>query len=457
MFLWIVLIVTFLGSIMVAHMFGKRQKALILPVCAGYTFALVATVGSVGGFLHFIFTVWNYVMVMFLCNGFPRRDGLGNPVWKAFLVFYGYMFLVVFTGYFPLEGAREYLQIFLNTFAAGYFLAMWMCKNEGAYGKVLTGVLVAAWFTIIYVVRHGGLDASGLDANGRGALDVNLLAEGVRMNVNHSALAYSCFLPFLVSAMLLTVRKPSDSILRFLSGIAFILISIMIVRTGSRNGALALLPCLWFFFCATKRRHRAGRILIGILVVGALLVGVARAMRNAESIRAFDFRAKSQLEKGYETAGDAATSGRLELYLGVYNQMTFFEKIFGKGFTLNGSRWTHDRMTGTDVYRTKITMENLHSIWVSIFCRAGFLGVLLFIIFIVISFRRGFMLGDRGRLALLYFGVWLLTGTGEAWGVIGGQTAILAGIAMGLLTNQTVTNSELMIERDRLMMMCWRG
>lgn len=142
MFDWIVLGSTFFGSLILSRVLTNRQRNWVVPICVAYTFGLVATVGSVGGFLHFIFTVWNFVIVMILTNGLKSVDGKDNPAWRAFLFFYGYMCLIVFTGYFPVEGIRDYLQSFLNTFASGYCLAIWMCGGEGRYGKVLSLSLI---------------------------------------------------------------------------------------------------------------------------------------------------------------------------------------------------------------------------------------------------------------------------------------------------------------------------
>ena len=113
MFDWITLIVTCLGSMVVARLFTDRQKMWLIPFCLAYTFALKATVGSIGGFLHFLFTAFNFVITMFLCNGFQRIDTRNNPVWKAFMIFWWYMFVIVFTGYYPIQGANKYLQEFV--------------------------------------------------------------------------------------------------------------------------------------------------------------------------------------------------------------------------------------------------------------------------------------------------------------------------------------------------------
>lgn len=449
MFDWIVIITTIIGSLLLSRVFNSKQKMWLVPFCIMYSMGLVTTAGSIGGFAHFMFTVWNFVVVMVLCNGFPSSDWKGNPVWKAFLFFGVYMFIIVFTGYFPIIGACRYINEFVTTFAAGYFLSCWMCKNPNALNRVQVFVLIAAWFAIIYAIRHGGLNPALLDASGRAALDSDSLEEGVTQNVNHTALTLSCLLPFLVTLMLKPAEKIGESFVKWAASAAFVIIVLMIIRTGSRNGALAFIPCIWYFFNASKKKGRlAVQIFLAVFIFAAIAVGLKLVMRNASSIRAFDFLGQSGAEI-YETAGDALTSGRISMYKSNLDNMSVIEKLVGKGFMMSDNVWSFDRKTGLYVKNRKLTSGNAHSMYMTVFYRSGFIGVFLFVVFLVKAIRQGLRLGNRGRIGLVFLGVWLMTGVGEAWGMIGGHSAILAGIAMGLFTNNVVQNPELMTERDK--------
>lgn len=439
MFQWTVLAVTVLGSLAFRRVFSHRQRLWIMPFCLAYMFWLKATVGSIGGVLHFAATSFNFVIVMFLCNGFFRPDTRNNPVWKSFMVFWMYMFAIVFTGFFPLQGACGYLTEFVTTFAAGYFLAMWICRTEGSLKNVLIAVLCAALLAIAYSLQHGGLDASLLDEQGRAGLDVSLLDEGVDQNVNHVALSMTCFLPFLLVLMLKGYRGMFVKSARILAGFAFVVVTLIVIRTGSRNGALAFVPCVWYFFHATKRRGgKFAKLMIGVCVLISVMVGVAVVMRGSDHLRAFNF----SISSGYgDTALERLSTGRTHIYENVWHAMSPMERVFGRGAAL----WDkfYDTETGEVIKVTKVNTGNLHSMYVVIFLRSGFVGSFLFLSFLMTVIRWGFRLGDRGKMALLFIGLWLATGVGEGWGMIGGTSAVLAGIGMGFLTRKQILNSEI--------------
>lgn len=446
LFDWIVITTTILGSLFLSRLFSEKQKKWLIPICVCYSYGLMASAGSIDGFAHFLFTTLNFVIVMVLCNGFPRDGWKRNPTWSAFLVFWFYMFAVVFTGYFPIEGACRYINEIVTSFCSGYFLALWMCKGEGNYKRVLIFVLLAAWFVIAYSVKHGGLNSELLDGAGRAALDVDTLVEGVRQNVNHTALELSCFFPFLLIMIFRPSRTTIDFFLRLLSACAMILMTVMLIRTGARNGALIFLPCSWYFLFSSKRKGRmVGRLVIGCIILLCIIIGISFAMRRADSLRAFDY---SSNFGAYDTRGDAVTSGRVSMYLNNYEKMTTIEKIFGKGFTMSKDLWSFNKRTGLYERARRPGSGNAHSMYVTVFYRSGFVGLGLFLIFLIKAIRHGLQHGDRGRDGILFLGVWMMTGVGESWGMLGGHTAILAGIAMGLLTNNLVTNPELMCKRD---------
>ena len=115
--------------------------------------------------------------------------------------------------------------------------------------------------------------------------------------------------------------------------------------------------------------------------------------------------------------------------------MSATEKLFGKGgmnslYTSRGERIT--RFRGA----------NAHSIYMTIFYRTGFMGIMLFAIFVFVFFAQAKRMGFRGNMAKFFMLCFLLTGVGESWGMNGGATAILAGFAMGLLSRRPATNSE---------------
>ena len=131
--------------------------------------------------------------------------------------------------------------------------------------------------------------------------------------------------------------------------------------------------------------------------------------------------------------------------------MTPLQKAFGAGFSLEKQDYTFDKETGTYVRVIRPVSINYHSMLVTIFIRTGYVGSLLYLIFFIKLIRQALRSGDRGKIALLLLGCWLLPGLGESW-PMGGGLAILAGFAMGLVSNRPVTNPELQSSRDLAML-----
>lgn len=438
-FQYTVLFCTFIGALVFAAVFKNRQRNFLMPFCIAYIFALQNTIGAIGGILHFLGTSFNFVIVMMLCNGFPRRDCQNNPSWNAWIVFYFYLTVIVFTGYFPGWGFCEYAQTFMNRFCAGFFLAMWIMRTEGSLKRVYVAVLVAALISIAYYAVHGGFDMAQIAETGRAGFEEDYDIDSPKANVNHIALGMSCFLPFLLDMFMRSGRTGGAKFFKIVSGAAFVFVALIIIRTGSRNGALALIPCAWYFVKGGRgTSKKIGQLCLGAVALIMLFVGIRLTMGGAE-IRAFDF---SQKTDSYDSVLDSVSTGRIGFYQSLYDQMTPVERIIGKGFTMTDSLVRFDKLEKRFVKIDRPRSFNAHSMYVSIFVRSGVIGCLLFLVFVIVSFKQSKKLGERGKLGMLFMGVWLATGVGEAWGMIGGATALLAGIAIGFFSNQRAMNSE---------------
>lgn len=127
------------------------------------------------------------------------------------------------------------------------------------------------------------------------------------------------------------------------------------------------------------------------------------------------------------------------------------QKVFGAGFSLDKQDYAFDKKAGQYVKVVRPVAINYHSMLVTIFIRTGYIGSLLYLIFFIKLIRQALRCGDRGKMALLLLGCWLLPGLGESW-PMGGGLAILAGFGMGLVSNRPVTNSELQSGRDLAML-----
>ena len=428
-----VLCATLLGSLIFKKVLSPRARNYMVPLALSYYLLVIVVIGSVGtaGLAHFLFTSMNFVPVMIMCDGLNSEEWRGNGVWKAFLVFYVYMTLIGLTGFLPVSCTTFYLQSFLNTFASGYFVARWVCRTEGGLKKLLIPLTVVGCIAVFNYVRNQGFLTSDLDQAGR--IDVSEFNDDENfINVNGVALRISAIVPFLLLAFRFISRP---IIFKYFALASMVILGLLLIRTGSRNGALVLIPLGWYYLHSGRRGGVQLKYMISLFVLGVVFaVGVLVTNKGVDTVRAFDFKGRSQTDY-YSSVMDTMTTGRWSMYMHNLEQFSSLEIVFGKG-GLN----SHYTSRGVRIVRFR--GANAHSIYMTIFYRTGIVGVMLFVIFLFAFWMQAKRLGARGNMAKFLLLVWLLTGLGESWGMNGGATAILAGFAIGLLSRKPATNSE---------------
>lgn len=434
MFDIVVFVATLVGSAIFRQLLSPRARNIMVPLALAYNFLVVVVIGSIGGksgIIHFAFTSLNFFPVMIMCDGLNSVEWRGNPAWKAFVIFYAYMTLIALTGYLPMSCTMFYLQSFLNTFAAGYFVARWVCRTEGGLRKLVVPLIVVSCLAVLYYVRNQGLLSGELDKYGR--MDVSELIDDEHMiNVNGIALRICAIVPFILVAFLQFKKSP---IFKYMALFSMILLGLLLVRTGSRNGALVLLPIVWYFLHASGVGRIRAKYVVILFVVGVVfLVGVFFTNKGAKVIRAFDLIGRSQ-DEIYNTGLDKMSTGRWSMYANNLRRLSSAEMIFGKGGMLSLYSSKGERIV-------RFRGANAHSIYMTIFYRSGLVGILLFVIFLCVFFAEAKKMGFRGNMAKFFMLCYLLTGIGESWGINGGATAILAGFAIGLISRRPATNSE---------------
>lgn len=432
--LQVVLFATIFGSFLFKQMLSRKVRDFLVPWAFAYDFLVVVVIGTVqsqGGVFHFAFTALNFFPVMILCEGFTSVEMHRNPAWGAFLFFYLFMCLIGFTGYFPIDGVTFYLQCFISTFCTGFFTARWVCRTEDGLQKLLFPLLVVSWIAVAYyVVRQGSLSME-LDEYGR--MDMSELNQEVidKVNVNGIALRMCSIMPLVLLGFVRFKRK----IFKLLSLGSFILLALVTVRTGSRNGMLGMLPIAWFLLHGSRGTKIRAKAIVSLVFVGIMFaVGVLVTNKGVSAIRAFDFKGKEQ-DNVYGSVMDRISTGRWTMYITNLEKLTFNELVFGKGCSL--SQYSH---RGERIERFR--GANAHSNYMTILYRSGIVGLCLFVISAYIFFMQANKLGWRGNLAKLLYATWFFVGVGESWGMNGGIIAILAGMGMGLVSLKPATNSE---------------
>lgn len=406
----------------------KRIKDAVVPWMFAWVIYNVCCAAFYVGALHALLAISNYSAVIIMCDGFGYGKRGKNGVWIALLIFWGYLTISPVWGCYTLKGMFFWLNALCTSLCCGYYVARWVINTERGLCKLLFAMICVTTVIMILYSSHGAL-AQVEEGIGRAGFDSDTLDVDVKSNVNYTALVMHCIMPFLVVALLRPPRMKWDKMMRFGALILMMLVGLVLIRTGSRNGVVGALPALWYFlFSTTSRVKRRKRILMLIIVTILFIPLMLKMMSGAESIRAFDFENKELAD--HAVGAEKWTTGRMSMWVNEVGRMDLMQKIFGRGF---------ERF---DLVRGKVNAGNAHCMYMTIFYHSGMLGILLFLIFLFNVLSCGLKMGDRGRMGLLFLGTWLMTGIGESWGMGGGAIAIIGGFGIGLLTHGPVGNTE---------------
>lgn len=381
------------------------------------------------GFFHAILGLLNYTLFAIICDGFSLEYRNQNPSWKAFMFFWAYMVASSLWGDYRVSGIAYWLNILFTSFCIGYSVALWLLRTPWGLRKLSLPMILLSFLAVVLYAKHGGLNQIEAGA-GRAAFDAETLGEDIVFNENSIAIYMVMLLVFMEIAYMRTALSKKERILKFAALGVAVPLALILIRAGSRGGALCLLPMtLYFLFSTgnqTKRRTRIALFVVGVLVIA---VGVSYTMKGAHSIRAFSLRGEDS-EASYLTDADQLTTGRVSMWERNISMMTDIQMVFGRGL------WTISDKTN------RVTAGNAHCMYMTILYNSGYVGVALFLIVLCLIISESKRLGDRGRMAGVFFGIWMLHGVGESWGMIGGGTAILGGIGFGLLSRCQIRNPE---------------
>ena len=408
---------------------SKEVKDKIYPFAFAGVFINVVCAPFMPAVIHGIFGVLNYVLFAILCDGFALNDKVDNPSWRAFTVFLGYVVFSSLWGVQKAQGVFLWLNALVCSYGCGYFAALWILRTEGGMRRILTAMVYVAGITVIAYIRHGGL--TQLDMfDARGGIDMDTVAEGMKFNVNAVAAHMVLLLVFLVLAIFGIVANRMSRHIKIAAIVLAVIAAITMVRSGSRSGGICLLPIIIYVLGTLKeKRAKVSTALVSMVLLAGVVVGLRSVMGGTGSLRAFSIIDKES-NASFETEMEAITTGRVTLWQSLAEGMTTREKVFGRGLFLI------DEKTG------KGSVNNAHSIFVTIYLNSGIVGLALLLVAVSKCIVEGFRFGARGRMSLLLTGVWLLHGLGESWGMTGGAIAILAGMGIGLLSHCQIGNSE---------------
>lgn len=446
--MWLLTIALISFTILWRQVANERLRSILMPWAVAVLMMNVTSASFYWGWLHALLALTNYAAWIICLDGFAYGTRSNNRVWQVFILFWGYLMLSSFMGSHPFQGVATLLNAFISSFCVGYYIALWTCKTEGGLRRLNITVTCASVIIGYLYIKHGAFASMDKLQETRAVFDATTFEDkDMVVSVNYTALAMCSVLPFLLVASMAISRDRVQKIFKWVALGAMVLCLTVLIKTGARNGGLALLPLGWYLLFSTKNKlkKRSRRFLV-IAVVILCAVFAMRIMRGTEGVRALRFFSTGGGERGVTL--NEISSGRIQWWIDEYNSMTPVQVLLGRGFVKESLN-----------ERGRAELFNYHSIYVLVFLHSGLVGIFLMVIalgtFFVVACRKG----DRGRMAIMFLSVWALTGVGEAAGVRGGVTAILAGFAMGLCSDNPVRNTELMNDKECKMLYAlpWRG
>ena len=390
------------------------------------------------GALHAMLALLNYSAWIICIDGFNCGRYSRNRIWSVFLMFWGYMMISSFMGYHAFQGMASFLNALIVSFCVGYYLSVLVCRIEGGVSRVNLAITCASLIIGYLYMKYGAFTSMEVLQESRVVFDEErFLRDDMVNNVNRTALCMCAVLPFLLVAAFGIAFTRVQRIIKWFSIAGFVLCLVTLIKTGARNGGVALIPMGLYLLSSTRNRSKRWKkyLLIGCTFI-TCVVGVRYVMRGSENIRALEFFS-SDGGIGMKSL-DEISSGRIGWWVAEFNSMTTTEVFLGRGFEKSALN-----------ERGRAMLMNYHSIYMFVFLHGGLVGLFLMMFFFGVFWVVAHRKGERGKMAMMFMGVWALGGIGEAAGITGGVTGILAGFAMGLCSDNPIKNTELMNEDER--------
>lgn len=363
-----------------------------------------------------------FIGYAFLLSDLRMLELRRNSVWLAFAVFFGWFMVAAIFGEKTVLG-EKFACIQLRTVLCGLAVAAWTLRTPGNMERLIRWATFAAAFSALQFAKYGSWSAAQLaDEGGRLVLDAE--KTGISTNINRIALIATAILGFPVAYLLHRWNRKKEKVVKVIAALALLVISLVIIKTGSRNGGLALLAVVGYFLFGRTNIKKYQKVLILAAASVAMFVAIYKFIGNIE-MRTFQFVTQEESARGiYGT-------GRLEFYKSIYDGMTPIQKLIGAGvpaeFLVEGG-WH---------------IANRHSMYMQIFNQSGYVGILLLFVLsirIYIISRKG---GSVGAMGLFFFAVWMLTGVGESSNMIAGIGNYGLGIGIALCGGARYYNRQL--------------
>lgn len=401
---------------------GKARDALT-PWCIAFLFVEQNIIPLTTGVTHFGVMVLYWMAMAFLLDWGTVPLISKNRQALLWCIFWGYLTLTSLWSDAPFLGVLWYLNCHIEVFLVGYFAGAWLIRREDAWQRLLMPFCIGVGFCLLSYTKHGfGVEMS---ETGRSGFAEGTFDEDSGFNVNAVGLAIGAMLSMFIAVIMENFdrmrqrRQGFGKIMVYIAiglGVGF---ALMLVKTGSRNASLAFLPCLYYLFCGGSRIGRSAkvrRMIMAVVVLVAVVFVIKTSLSKLDSIRAFSLQGD-----GGSFDLNIASSGRMMEYEFFLKDMTGVDWLIGAGPVIN-------RFPGMPT-----VIGGCLSVYVTLLRNVGILGMLLLLISFASVIRWGLRNGSRGKLVLLFFGVWAITGIAEGSNIRrGGGYRLLQGAAVAI-------------------------
>ena len=408
-------------------MLSKKVRDTLVPWCFAGQLIHSCFTPFLGGKAHFLFLCLYFIEMAILLDGFNLNYFKKNRPLIAFLIFWGYLTLTSLWCDKVYLGMTWWVGCLFELVLVGYFTGMWVLRTPDGLRRLLTPIAIIGVFAAFFYFKYGFV--SELDANGRGMLDSSMMDEDMGTNVNQIGMSLA---PIAASMMvMILLRMPFATkykIVKFFSVVTFMVISYLLIRTGSRNACLVFLPCVYFAYKAIRFTGRKAKnlFLLGMISL-ALLLGTRMFMRSESGI----VRAFTVMERGGKFDIYSATSGRwweYEMYLHGMSAMDWFVGA------------------GPEIIKAPIAGNQIGgclSVYVTLLRFTGIFGMILLAIYFLVMFHSVRRSGLYGQVALLFFMTWVVTGIAEGQGIRRGHAVrLLQGVSLALCSKLQFRRSD---------------
>lgn len=411
---WFGIIFVLVLAVVFGRIFPQRTRDKWLPI----VFAYVIWSDSTGRFfagnsiIYYSSFFLAFVAYAFLLSDLRQMELRRNNVWKAFLVFFIWFMISTLFGDYILIGLKAPI-LQLRIVLGGFAVMAWGMRNPQNMERVFRWTTLATVLCALQFAKYGSWSAAELaDAEGRMVIDA--VSTGIDANVNGIALTVTAILGFPAIYLLHQWDWKREKIIKYGSIVALLILSLVLIRTGSRNGGLALVALVGYYLFGKTNIKMYQKVLLLVVVSIALAFLLSKVVGDVE-IRTFRFISQEEVDRGNYG------SGRTEFYKRLYNDMTPVQRILGQGAPV-------EMLYSAGVRH----IANCHSIYMQVLKQSGWVGIFLMLCFIFYCGFVGCKGGMIGAMGLLFFSIWVLTGVGESSNMGGGYGNYGLGFAIAL-------------------------